>query len=376
MTSGSNRRRFLEQTAIVLSAAPFVAGTYGLFYGRLNLETTQQRIRLQRLSKAFEGFRIVQLSDLHISPFMSAEEIRRYAAIASQLKGDLVVLTGDFVTDDPAAEGAVVQALSTLKAPFGVFGCLGNHEIYTETEDSITRLFAAGGTHILRGDRVAINEGGSALNLMGVDYQSRPGRVEAPGHPVREYLQGIEQLVLPGTVNIILSHNPNTFDRAAALRAGAGLVVPVPSSLHPERADAVVAVGTQPPLQGAPQVGALHLRAGRVALMKKAQPDREFMADSSGRQVSRDAEVRQGLAWSPGKEIDQARVRLGQAVNDWCISVEDEGRGFDLNGVGGEKATSYGLKIMRERVEGAGGRLEIESNPGQGTRVTLLYPKG
>jgi 3',5'-cyclic AMP phosphodiesterase CpdA len=76
----------------------------------------QQRIRLGRLPKAFEGFRIVQLSDLHISPFMSAEEIRRYVAIANQLKGDLVVLTGDFLTYDPSAEGAVVQALSALKA--------------------------------------------------------------------------------------------------------------------------------------------------------------------------------------------------------------------------------------------------------------------
>jgi PAS domain S-box-containing protein len=75
-------------------------------------------------------------------------------------------------------------------------------------------------------------------------------------------------------------------------------------------------------------------------------------------------------------QVNQARVRMGQAANDWCISVEDEGRGFDMNGVGGESVARYGLKIMRERVEGAGGRLAIESKPGQGTRVTLLYPKG
>lgn len=211
------RRRFLEQTAIILSAAPFVAGAYGLFYGRLNLETTHKQIKLRRLPRAFDGFRIVQLSDLHISAFMSAEEISKYAAIANQLKGDLVVLTGDFVTWDETAQGAVVEALSALKAPFGVFGCLGNHEIMTETEDSITRLFAARGTRILRGDRAAVNEGGSVLNLMGVDYQSRRGRVEAPGHSVKEYLLGVEQLLVPDTVNILLSHNPNTFDRAAEL---------------------------------------------------------------------------------------------------------------------------------------------------------------
>ncbi len=207
------RRRFLEQTATALSASPFVAGAYGLFYGRLNLETTHKRIQLRRLPKAFEGFRIVQLSDLHISPFMSAEEIRRYVAIANQLKGDLVVLTGDFVTWDPAAQGAVVQAVSPLKAPFGVFGCLGNHEIYTETEASITRLLAAEGIHILSQARVPIQLGGETLNLIGVDFQGRHG----PPLPPHAYLRGVDRLMMPDTANILLSHNPNSFDRAAEL---------------------------------------------------------------------------------------------------------------------------------------------------------------
>lgn len=207
------RRRFLEQTAKVVSAAPFVAGAYGLFYGRLNLETTHQRIKLRRLPKAFGGFRIVQLSDLHISPFMTAEEIRRYVAIANQLEAELVVLTGDFLTWDPTAEGAVVQTLSALKAPFGVFGCLGNHEIYTETQDSITRLFAAEGIHILRQARMSVQMGVDALNLIGVDFQGRHG----PPLPPDAYLRGVERLMMPDTVNILLTHNPNSFDRAAQL---------------------------------------------------------------------------------------------------------------------------------------------------------------
>jgi predicted MPP superfamily phosphohydrolase len=207
------RRHFLEQTAKVVSAAPFVAGAYGLFYGRLNLETTYQRIKLRGLPKAFEGFRIVQLSDLHISPFMTAEEIRRYVAIANQLKAELVVLTGDFLTWDPTAEGAVVQALSALKAPFGVFGCLGNHEIYTETQDSITRLFAAQRTYILRQARMPVQVGVDALNLIGVDFQGRHG----PPLPTNAYLRGVERLMMPDTVNILLTHNPNSFDRAAQL---------------------------------------------------------------------------------------------------------------------------------------------------------------
>jgi predicted MPP superfamily phosphohydrolase len=212
-----DRRRFLGQSAIALSATPFIAGTYGLFYGRLNLETTHQRIKLQRLPKAFEGFRIVQLSDLHISPFMSAEEIRRYVAIANQLKGDLVVLTGDFLTYDPSAQRAVVQALSALKAPYGVFGCLGNHEYMTETEESITRLFATAQIRILRQERVAVQSHDGTLNLIGIDYQQARFSRDHDGHLVDRYMEGSEKLVMPGTANILLNHNPNAFDRAAEL---------------------------------------------------------------------------------------------------------------------------------------------------------------
>jgi predicted MPP superfamily phosphohydrolase len=91
----------------------------------LNLQTTHRRITLRRLPSAFEGFRIVQLSDLHISAFMTADQIRRFAGVANDLKPDLVALTGDFLTWDESAQRAVVEALSILKAPFGVFGCLG-----------------------------------------------------------------------------------------------------------------------------------------------------------------------------------------------------------------------------------------------------------
>jgi len=211
------RRRLLEQAAVAVSTVPFVAAAYGLLYERLDMEVTRPCIVLPRLPKAFQGFRIVQLSDFHISPFMTADEIRRCVTIANGLKADLVALTGDYVADEPAAQGAVVQALGELRAPFGVFGCLGNHEIYTETEDSITRLFAAAGIRILRQERTPIQSHGEVLNLIGVDYQQLRFSRDHDGHLVDRYLEGSETLVMPDMVNILLSHNPNSFDRAAEL---------------------------------------------------------------------------------------------------------------------------------------------------------------
>ena len=198
------RRRFLQQAAVAIRASPFVAAAYGLLYGRINFEVVRKRITLRRLPGTFEGFRIAQLSDIHISPFMPAEEIRRCVTITNRLKPDLIVMTGDFVAWDPEGEGEVVQALAGLRAPYGVFGCLGNHESITQTEESITRLFAARDIRILRQERAPIRLRGETLNLIGVDDSLTELQVIAP-------------LVMPDTVNILLVHYPSDFDRAVEL---------------------------------------------------------------------------------------------------------------------------------------------------------------
>ena len=211
------RRVFLERAGATVAAAPFVAGAYGLFYGRLNLETHRQPIRIARLPAAFDGFRIAQLSDIHIGAFMTQEQIRKYVAITNALTPDLVALTGDFVTWDPLTQRAVVEALAGLRAPFGVFGCLGNHEAWAGVEDSITLLFRQASIHILRHECVLIRSGGDSINLMGIDYGSRRRMGPNSGAFVSRFRTALDGLKDPGRVNLLLSHNPETFDRAAEL---------------------------------------------------------------------------------------------------------------------------------------------------------------
>jgi predicted MPP superfamily phosphohydrolase len=210
-----SRRAFLERTANVVTTAPFFLGTYGLLYGRLNLETTTQPIALPHLPQAFEGFRIAQMSDFHIGPFMPFEQIQKYVAMTNALKPDLIVLTGDFVTSDPSTQGAVVEALSGLHAPFGVFGSLGNHDAWSGVEYSITKLFRQRGIRILRSEAVPIAIGGEWINLIGTDFQSH--RQFGPSAPVANLLADVVPLIARDRVNILLSHNPDTFDRAAEL---------------------------------------------------------------------------------------------------------------------------------------------------------------
>ena len=212
------RRHFLEQTAVLISATPFVAAGYGLLHSRLDVEVVRPRIPLARLPKAFDGFRIAQLSDIHISPFTTADYIHHCVSITNELKPDLIALTGDYIAWDTEQQGEVVRTLAGLRAPFGVFGCLGNHEEESGTEESITRLFAALGIHILRQARAPIVLGGETLNLIGIDEPH--GRTETEWRrDVHRKLRQIKELMMPETVNILLSHGdfPHMFDRVAEL---------------------------------------------------------------------------------------------------------------------------------------------------------------
>ena len=146
---------------------------------------------------------------------MPAEQIRKFVGIANALRPDLIALTGDFVTFDPRTARAVVEALSGLRAPCGVFACLGNHDAWTGVEDLLTGLFRLTGVHVLRGQTAAIAAGGDWFPLIGVDFQSRHRFGSSPGVP--RLLGNIESLIAPDRANILLSHNPDTFDRAAEL---------------------------------------------------------------------------------------------------------------------------------------------------------------
>jgi uncharacterized protein len=204
------RRRFLEQTAVLVSATPFVAAGYGLLYERQNVEIVRQRVRLARLPKAFEGFHIAQLSDIHIGPFTNADYIRRCVAITNGLEPDLIALTGDYICWDPEAQGEVVRVLAGLRAPHGVFGCMGNHEADVGIEESITRLFTAQGIRMLRQERAPIRLGDEMLNLIGIDHGGNPPDAERQVEGDRR-LQRLKALVMPNTVNILLTHYPHFF---------------------------------------------------------------------------------------------------------------------------------------------------------------------
>ena len=207
------RRRFVQAATVVAGAVPFAATGYGFAFERLHYDVRRIDVPIANLPPALSGLRIAQLSDIHIGSYMSASEVRRAVDLANSLGADLTVVTGDFLTSTNDPLEACIAELSRLRAPLGVWGCNGNHEIYAGVEALSAELFERHGMRLLRQQSAELIWRGRPFNLLGVDYQ----RERNGAGIIRPMLRPIEKLVRRDVPNILLSHNPNSFRRAAEL---------------------------------------------------------------------------------------------------------------------------------------------------------------
>jgi predicted MPP superfamily phosphohydrolase len=125
-------------------------------------------IPMKHLHPALEGFRVVQLSDLHLYPWTHLEFIQAAVEQANRLKPDLIVLTGDYVSHIAAAVFDLQPVLSQLNATQGVFAVLGNHDHWTDPQVVRTGLRGAGLT-VLHNQGVPISVGKGSFYLAGLD---------------------------------------------------------------------------------------------------------------------------------------------------------------------------------------------------------------
>lgn len=208
-----DRRRFVQAATTLAGAIPFGVSGYGFLIGRHDYRVHQVDLPVSGLPHELDGLRIAQLSDIHIGSYMSAAEVRRAVGLANELKPDLAVVTGDFVTGPNDPLERCISELARLQAPLGVWGCNGNHEIYAKAQERSAELFAGHGMKLLRQENAEIGWRGAKFNLIGVDYQlARSFR----GRRLT-MLARTGALVRREMPNILLSHNPNSFPRAAEI---------------------------------------------------------------------------------------------------------------------------------------------------------------
>src|SRR5260370_11274819 len=141
-----------------------------------NFHVREVDVPLAGLPPDLDGLRILQLSDIHLSAFLSEAEFSRVIDATLHIPAHLAVVTGDLISGHSDPLDACIRQLARVKADAGVFGCMGNHERYAKVEDYTARQSARVGIRFLRGQAQTLRFGKATLNLVALDFQPQRAR--------------------------------------------------------------------------------------------------------------------------------------------------------------------------------------------------------
>ncbi len=198
--------------AAAVTAIAFAVGTFSLRSGLRPPDLRRVEIHLARWPTRLDGFRIVQLSDIHIGPILDGRFARALVERVNALAPDLVVVTGDLV------DGAVkhlrheVAPFGDLHGRLGVFFVTGNHDHYSGV-NSWCDVIAQLGINVLRNERVEIRDRDSVFDIVGVDDHHGSHFGDGGGEDLVAAFDGRD----PQRPAILLAHDPSTFKRASKL---------------------------------------------------------------------------------------------------------------------------------------------------------------
>jgi uncharacterized protein len=195
----NSRRTFLKTGAVALSAYSFIGATKGLIE-RNDYDIIERTVRIQNLPDEFKGFTIGLMSDIHSSVFMTKPEMDEYVAALNNLKTDIIFVPGDFVNSQTEEVYPFVEAFNALRAPYGVYGCLGNHDYFADVE-IVAKEVDGCGIKLLRNDAVKIQKGNSFINVVGVDD------IPMSGKPEPYLIRALSSVQNPNP-KILLCHKP------------------------------------------------------------------------------------------------------------------------------------------------------------------------
>jgi len=206
--------------------------------GPKRLRLREERLRVRDLPGELEGFRLLQLSDFHAGALLGQGSLEHVIARANALQPDLIVLTGDYVTQRWSQALALLEDLGRLRARLGIFAVFGNHDYRGRNEGRIAEAFAERGIRFLRNQGVRFEIGSAGLTLCGLEDLEESRGVD---------LAAARELLRQGDVEIDLCHNP----RRAPLLARAGVAAIFSGHTHGSQVDAPWLRRLGPPHPGA-----------------------------------------------------------------------------------------------------------------------------
>lgn len=213
-----HRAKWLSRTGLFLGLATFILFWWGALFNRFNLQTNEVQIVSPEIPKGFDGFTIAQISDLHLGTYgTDTTFICDLVGEINSLHPDIVVFTGDIVNRKSDELRPFVAPLSRLKAHYGVYSILGNHDYgdYVDWRDEkdkdnnlrmLKEMQAEMGWRLLNNESKDIVLNGDTLVLIGVENIGDP--------PFHSYGSLDKAYADPGNdkVKVLLSHNPSHWE--------------------------------------------------------------------------------------------------------------------------------------------------------------------
>ncbi len=205
---------YVHRTALSLSVLMAALQVYGTAFGWQRMQTQHTRITLPTLPEAFKGYKIVQISDIHLGTYAGSTRVMQAMVDSvNKQQPDLIVFTGDMVNTASDEALPYLRTLRQLRAKDGVLSILGNHDycLYqpglspqeqAAEVQRIVRMQKAMGWHVLLNEHVAISRGSDTIFVAGVE------NVGKPPFPERGNLKKALLNIPSQACTVLLSHDP------------------------------------------------------------------------------------------------------------------------------------------------------------------------
>jgi predicted MPP superfamily phosphohydrolase len=211
------RRVWVSELALFVAAVPFFSLIYGMSGGRHHYKVHRVTLQFPDLPEAFNGFTITQLSDIHAGSFTSRKGVEKGIALINKQHSDLLLFTGDLVNNRAVEMEPWISLFSTLKAPYGKYSVLGNHDygdyIHWENKadkyanlNSLKQVHRQIGFKLLLNEAVHIEKDEQSINLIGVENWGKGGF-----HKYGSLTKAAEN-VPDDAFKILMSHDPSHWE--------------------------------------------------------------------------------------------------------------------------------------------------------------------
>lgn len=210
------RRKFISEAAILVASVPLSGFLYGMFFGKYDYRLYKETMYFDDLPEAFDGFTITQISDIHSGSFDNKAAVQKGIDLAKKQNSDLFVFTGDLVNNVAWEIEPYLEMFAQLKAPFGQFSILGNHDygdyIHWDSEqekaanlEKLKDQHRKLGYRLMMDENVVLEKNGQQISLIGVQNWGR-GFIQMGD--LDKALTGVD----PNAFKILLSHDPTHWE--------------------------------------------------------------------------------------------------------------------------------------------------------------------